>query len=70
MLVGAGLAVPAAAQEDVPVDCLIDAGEVAEFEGELEAIAQAAACGRTVEVADQRDEFGTVVALPSGELKS
>lgn len=64
------LAVPAIAQDDETVECLLDAGEVAAIEGELEALAQAAACGQVVEVSDLRDEFGTVQALPSGELKA
>jgi hypothetical protein len=63
-------AVPAAAQEEEPVECLIGTGETAVIAGELEALAQAAACGRTVEVSDLRDEFGMVEALPSGELKA
>ncbi|MCC3762658.1 hypothetical protein K3N28_06185 [Glycomyces sp. TRM65418] len=69
-LVGAGLAVPAAAQDPASMECTIDTGEVAELEGELDALGQAAACGRPVEVVDQRNEFGTVVAMPSGELKA
>jgi len=64
------LAVPAAAEGGVAADCLIEPGDTAVLEGELAAIEQAGACGREVEVIDQRDEFGTVVALPSGELKA
>jgi hypothetical protein len=64
------LAVPAVAEDGAAVDCLIETGETAVLEGELAAIEQAGACGREVEVIDQRDEFGTVVALPSGELKA
>ncbi|MDA1358777.1 hypothetical protein O1R50_04035 [Glycomyces luteolus] len=64
------LAVPAAAEDGVAADCLIATGETAALEGELAAIEQAGACGREVEVIDQRDEFGTVTALPTGELKA
>jgi hypothetical protein len=64
------LATPAFAQDDMPAECLIDAGDAAVVEGDLEAVEQAVACGREVEVADLRDEFGTVTALPSGELRA
>jgi hypothetical protein len=64
------LAVPAAAQESEAVECTIAAGAVAELEGDLAASRQAIACGREVEVVDERNEFGTVIALPSGELKA
>lgn len=64
------LAVPAAAEDGVAAECVIETGETAALEGELAAIEQAGVCGREVEVIDQRSEFGTVVALPSGELKA
>ncbi|MDA1365863.1 LamG-like jellyroll fold domain-containing protein [Glycomyces algeriensis] len=65
-----GLAVPALAQDEMPEPCPIMAGAPTEVEGELAAVEAAGACGVEVEVTDQRNEFGTVVALPSGELKA